>query len=329
MKTPVKSYGWRGIVLYIVPAVLAVCLPLACTSAPKVSEYDELDAAIRQAADYFNANIPGGNKLAIIAIKSDYPPLSEYVIDALMENIVNDRLFTVVERHQLDTIRAELNFQMSGEVDDNSAQAIGRMVGAQTIIAGSVSAFGTMWRITLRALTVEKAEVQGLFNMNIPGSGTIAIRTSGPKGTAAAAQNGPQPSGPQAASITPHVFVLNDGTYTLMPRPRGRLDGVWENIYISRIEVDSEYMTFYFENRETAGDGYGRSSTVNWDRGYATLTDLDKPNIYKRNTGRTGQNNGYLVSCVFPRIDGKRLRLENRQGLVFAEIVIDESVTQG
>jgi hypothetical protein len=214
---------------------------------------------------------------------------------------------------------------MSGEVDDNSAQAIGRMVGAQTIIAGSVSAFGTMWRITLRALTVEKAEVQGLFNRNIPGSGTVAILTSGSKGTAVTAQNGPQRSERQAASITPQVFVLKNGTYTLMPRPRGRMDGVWEDIYVSRIEVDSEYMTFYFENRETAGDGYGRSGIVNWDRDLATLTGLDKPNVYKKNTGRTGKNNGYVVSCVFPRIDGKRLRLENRQGIIFAEIVIGES----
>jgi hypothetical protein len=35
--------------------------------------------------------------------------------------MVNDRVFSVVDRRQLGTIRAELDFQTSGEVDDDTA----------------------------------------------------------------------------------------------------------------------------------------------------------------------------------------------------------------
>lgn len=119
-------------------------------------------------------------------------------------------------------------------------------------------------------------------------------------------------------------LTLANGTYTLEPRPQGRLNGVWENVFISRVEVDREYMTFFFENSKTAGDGYGRSATVDWDKNNATLTDLKKPSVYKKNTGRTGQGGGYVVSVVFPRINGKQLKLENRYGLVFAEITLGE-----
>ena len=323
MKTKTGSGKWFGITLLSMIAIMAACLSAGCRSGPETVKDDELDLAVREASDYCNANIPKGNKLAIISLRSDYPPLSEYIISTLTENLVNGRFFTVVERQQLDIIRAELDFNMSGEVDDSSAQAMGRMAGAETIIVGSVSALGDMWRFSVRALSVEKAEVQGFFNKNISSSTTMMLLTTGLKMDAGSAGSRGE-SGSSIVQLNQPVLVLANGTYTLMPRPRGRLNGIWQDTYISRVEVDSEYMTFYFENREAAGDGYGRSATVFWDKDYASLIDLDKPTIYKRNTGRTGQDGGYLVSCVFPRIDSRRLKLANRQGVVFIEIILGE-----
>ena len=40
-------------------------------------------------------------------------------------------------------------------------------------------------------------------------------------------------------------LTLANGIYTLEPRPQGRLNDVWENIFISRVEVNSEYMIFF------------------------------------------------------------------------------------
>jgi hypothetical protein len=156
--------------------------------APPVQQQDALDLAIREAATYFNINITEGSKIAILSVKSDYPQLSEYVIDVFTGNVVNDRRFKVVERSALEAIRREMEFQMSGEVDDNSAQAIGRKIGAQTILLGSMSGYGSTWRLSMRALVVESAEVVGLFNKNIPNAGIIAELSSGPKQPAAAAQ---------------------------------------------------------------------------------------------------------------------------------------------
>jgi hypothetical protein len=86
---------------------------------------------------------------------------------------VNDRIFSVVDRQQLNTIRAELDFQMSGEVDDDTAQALGRMAGAQIIISGAVSKIGDMYRLRVRALSVQTASIEGQFNRNIPDGATV------------------------------------------------------------------------------------------------------------------------------------------------------------
>jgi len=134
---------------------------------------DELDAAIRETSNYLNKQLPKGNKLMILNVQSDFPALSEYIIDELIANSVNDRIFSVVDRQQLNTIRAELDFQMSGEVDDATAQSLGRMAGAQIIISGAVSKIGDLYRLRVRALSVQSAQIEGQFNKNIPNGPTV------------------------------------------------------------------------------------------------------------------------------------------------------------
>jgi hypothetical protein len=158
-----------------VASALFCAVLLACGGSPApASKADELDAAIRETSDYLNKQLPKGNKLVILNVQSEFPALSEYIIDELIANTVNDRVFSVVDRQQLNTIRAELDFQMSGEVDDATAQALGRMAGAQIIISGAVSRLGDLYRLRIRALSVQSAQIEAQFNRNIPEGSTVA-----------------------------------------------------------------------------------------------------------------------------------------------------------
>jgi hypothetical protein len=170
---------------------------------------DELDAAVRETSDYLNKQLPKGNKLLILNVQSDFPALSEYIIDELIANTVNDRVFSVVDRQQLNTIRAELDFQMSGAVDDASAQALGRMTGAQIIISGAVSRIGDLYRLRIRALSVQSAQIEGQFNRNIPDGPTVTAlvkskATGYGSGTATASATGNRtPASSSAPAVTP------------------------------------------------------------------------------------------------------------------------------
>jgi hypothetical protein len=196
---------WMGALLC---AVLSACggspAPVA---APPVSQAvappDELDAAIREASDYLNGRVPQGSKAVFLNIKSDYPDLSEYLLSALSENAVNDGVFSVVDRQQLDLIRAELNFQLSGEVSDESAQSIGQMLGAQSIVSGTVGKLGSLYRVQVKSIEVQSAGVQGQWSRNVPNGATVAALTenfapapAGGGATAAVAR----PASAQAAS---------------------------------------------------------------------------------------------------------------------------------
>jgi len=175
----------------------------ATVSAQAGSQPDELDAAIREASTYLNGKVPKGSKVVFLNIKSDYPDLSEYILSILSENAVNDGVFSVVDRQQLDLIRAELNFQMSGEVSDKSAQSIGQMLGAQIIVSGAVNKIGTLYRIQVKAIEVQTAGVQGQWSRNVPTGATIAALTEryapAPAGTPAPGQSPAAPGQTPAA----------------------------------------------------------------------------------------------------------------------------------
>jgi len=176
---------------------LLIC---GCGSSPSASSAapasDELDVAIRDTSDYLNDNIPEGSKIVILNIQSDSPDLSDYIIDELIANAVNDRIFSVVDRQQLDIIRQEQNFQWAGEVDDNMALEVGRFFGAQTIVSGAVSPLGERYRLRVRALEVQTAQVQGQYNRNMTASPTLndLMKSGGGTSTRMAAVSGNRPT---------------------------------------------------------------------------------------------------------------------------------------
>ena len=107
---------------------------IGCTSSAKpamssVSNGLSLDQAIKEASERIEGRVPTGTKIAIINIDSPSDQFSIYVIDELTANFLDTGNLTIIDRKEIDLIRSELNFQMSGEVSDDSMQALGRMLG--------------------------------------------------------------------------------------------------------------------------------------------------------------------------------------------------------
>src|SRR4051795_3763301 len=64
------------------------------------------------------------------------------IADILVDKLVNDGVYSVIERKQLDKILAEQNFSNSDRADPNSAAKIARILGVDAIIVGSITQFG-------------------------------------------------------------------------------------------------------------------------------------------------------------------------------------------
>jgi len=64
------------------------------------------------------------------------------IADLLVKNLVMDGTYSVIERKQLDKILAEQNFSTSNRADPASAARIGKILGLDAIIVGSITEFG-------------------------------------------------------------------------------------------------------------------------------------------------------------------------------------------
>jgi curli biogenesis system outer membrane secretion channel CsgG len=64
------------------------------------------------------------------------------ISDLLVTDLVKDGSYSVIERKALDKILKEQNFSNSDRADPNSAAKIGKLLGVDAIIVGSITQFG-------------------------------------------------------------------------------------------------------------------------------------------------------------------------------------------
>jgi len=64
------------------------------------------------------------------------------IADLLVDKLVSDGVYSVIERQALDKILAEQNFSNSDRADPASAAKIGRVLGVDAILVGSITQFG-------------------------------------------------------------------------------------------------------------------------------------------------------------------------------------------
>jgi TolB-like protein len=138
---------------------IGIAFLLCLTGLSAFAQNVTLDEAIQSAAAEMGQRLPQEGNVAVVSFTSPADRLSKYVIDELNNAIVNGGNLTVVDRQQLDLIMQEMRFQESGLVSDESAQEIGRMLGAQYIVSGSMELIAGSWRFRTQALTVENASI--------------------------------------------------------------------------------------------------------------------------------------------------------------------------
>jgi TolB-like protein len=142
-------------------------LLLFCSVFVYAQETMVLDTAITDSVDFFSSKLPSGSTIAVTNFEAETKELSDFVIQELLVAFANTGTVRVVERSRMEILESELNFNMTGSVSDDTAQSIGRMIGAQIIFSGSIGQYRDMYRMRVQAIVVETAEVIGTRTVNI------------------------------------------------------------------------------------------------------------------------------------------------------------------
>ena len=126
-----------------------------------------LDQALDNCAAQFKNQLPRGGRVAILKIDAKSNGLAEYVTDNLSAKIVAQNHLTVVERGKtLRALETEQNYQMSGNVSDETATSIGKQLGAELVITGSISSRGDLYSLNIRVVHVETTRIQTQYAVN-------------------------------------------------------------------------------------------------------------------------------------------------------------------
>jgi hypothetical protein len=141
-----------------------VVLFFLCSAAVYAQERLSLKEALEHMIAYLGERIPSGSRIAVVSIHSEYPRLSEQLFDEITTRLVNSTYkYRILDRdHQgLKSLEQEMHLQLSGMVSDQTAVSIGKRLGAQTILTGTISQTGNDFTLYIKAIAVETGEIQG------------------------------------------------------------------------------------------------------------------------------------------------------------------------
>ncbi len=117
-----------------VSVILLVCA-VAATAQEAPAQGRKKRVAIM---DFDYATVHGG----VSAIFGQDVDIGKGIADLLVKYLVKDGSYSVIERKALDKILAEQNFSNSDRANPTSAAKIGKMLGVDAIIVGSITQFG-------------------------------------------------------------------------------------------------------------------------------------------------------------------------------------------
>lgn len=89
----------------------------------------------------------------------EHQVLKKGLAEMLITDVSSDPAITVVERSRLEEVIAELDLQQTGKIDPATAAQVGKLVGAQYLVMGSLTAQKAAARIDAKLVRVQTGEV--------------------------------------------------------------------------------------------------------------------------------------------------------------------------
>jgi len=127
-----------------------------------------LKEAVRTASGEIAARLETGAIIAVLEFRSGSASMSEYGLEEMISALANQRNITVVGRgRDLELARRELGLNLSGDISDESALAIGHFLGARMVVSGSLIQVGTAYRLGIRMLEVETGVIRYDRSQNV------------------------------------------------------------------------------------------------------------------------------------------------------------------
>jgi TolB-like protein len=119
-----------------------------------------LEDAVTATGRSIEQSLGRGSKVAVLNFTTPSENFSAYLAEEVTGVLVNGKKLVLVDRRNFEEIQKEMDFQLSGEVSDESAQAIGKKLGAEYLISGAFIDTGLAYRFRVQAVNVTTAAIE-------------------------------------------------------------------------------------------------------------------------------------------------------------------------
>lgn len=111
-------------------------------------------------------------RVAVFTINSSvFNEIEKIIItDKIVSILESKNLVTVIDRFSIEKILNEHALQLSGIIDESTAIELGKILGVNKVINGSIGKFGDLYILQLSLINVETAKVEKTSSYNHKGS---------------------------------------------------------------------------------------------------------------------------------------------------------------
>ncbi|MCL1947503.1 MAG: CsgG/HfaB family protein [Chitinivibrionia bacterium] len=144
-----------------------------------------IDEAVSESVKYFSTKLKAGTKVIVLNVESESKNLSDYIIEETNTFIMNDtKLSPVVNRSGLSNVLKEKNINDLNEIGETMAVQIGKEIGTSSVILGSISKLGEIYRFRIQALNTADGQILGIQSLNVRQDDVLADLLKGGKTSA-------------------------------------------------------------------------------------------------------------------------------------------------
>lgn len=167
---------------------LIVLFAAAAILLPSLSYSAQLDRSIEKSfeklADAYNKQYPAAGMkkgLAVLPVKEETvnaksKALGTTVRELVSKQVLNSRIFYLIDRDTLEQSLKEAELSMTGLVDDASITSAGKLIGVEVFITGSITEVNGNYSITLRMIDSETGKVVAMETATVPVEKMYAIK---------------------------------------------------------------------------------------------------------------------------------------------------------
>lgn len=160
--------------LFTIFVLLAGCTPTVAKTQPprNPNKIASLEDQLQNLTDQIIGKMDqsGRQKIAIIEFSNldgQVTEFGKFLAEELITRLFMTNRFEVVERQMLNKVLAEQNLGTSGLIDDESAVSLGKILGVQAIVSGSITDMGSFLKINSRLISTENGSLFSVASVKI------------------------------------------------------------------------------------------------------------------------------------------------------------------